>query len=152
VVPTNKDMIRDDINDVIYKTKREKYNAVIEEIEKMRTENRPVLVGTTSVDVSETISRMLKRKNIPHNVLNAKQHQREAEIVSHAGLPGVITIATNMAGRGTDIKLGPGVRDAGGCTSSDGTSRSTSHRPAASRAFGEAGGPGIVTVFPVAGG
>ena len=114
VVPTNKDMIRDDINDVIYKTKREKYNAVIEEIEKMRSENRPVLVGTTSVDVSETISRMLKRKNVPHNVLNAKQHQREAEIVSHAGLPGVITIATNMAGRGTDIKLGPGVRDAGG--------------------------------------
>jgi preprotein translocase subunit SecA len=114
VVPTNKDMIRDDVNDVIYKTKREKYNAVIEEIEKMRSENRPVLVGTTSVDVSETISRMLKRKNVPHNVLNAKQHQREAEIVSHAGLPGVITIATNMAGRGTDIKLGPGVRDAGG--------------------------------------
>jgi preprotein translocase subunit SecA len=114
VVPTNKDMIRDDINDVIYKTKREKYNAVIEEIERMRSENRPVLVGTTSVDVSETISRMLKRKNVPHNVLNAKQHQREAEIVSHAGLPGVITIATNMAGRGTDIKLGPGVRDAGG--------------------------------------
>jgi preprotein translocase subunit SecA len=114
VVPTNKDMTRDDINDVIYKTKREKYNAVIEEIEKMRSENRPVLVGTTSVEVSETISRMLKRKNVPHNVLNAKQHQREAEIVSHAGLPGVITIATNMAGRGTDIKLGPGVRDAGG--------------------------------------
>jgi len=114
VVPTNKPMIREDINDVIYKTKREKYNAVIEEIEKMRTENRPVLVGTTSVEVSETISRMLKRKNVPHNVLNAKQHQREAEIVSHAGLPGVITIATNMAGRGTDIKLGPGVREAGG--------------------------------------
>jgi preprotein translocase subunit SecA len=114
VVPTNKPMTRDDINDVIYKTKREKYNAVIEEIEKMRSENRPVLVGTTSVDVSETISRMLKRKNVPHNVLNAKQHQREAEIVSHAGLPGVITIATNMAGRGTDIKLGPGVREAGG--------------------------------------
>jgi preprotein translocase subunit SecA len=114
VVPTNKPMVRDDINDVIYKTKREKYNAVIEEIEKMRSENRPVLVGTTSVEVSETISRMLKRKNVPHNVLNAKQHQREAEIVSHAGLPGVITIATNMAGRGTDIKLGPGVRDAGG--------------------------------------
>jgi len=114
VVPTNKPMVREDINDVIYKTKREKYNAVIEEIEKMRAENRPVLVGTTSVEVSETISRMLKRKNVPHNVLNAKQHQREAEIVSHAGLPGVITIATNMAGRGTDIKLGPGVRDAGG--------------------------------------
>jgi len=114
VVPTNKPMIRKDINDVIYKTKREKYNAVIEEIERLRSENRPVLVGTTSVEVSETISRMLKRKNIPHNVLNAKQHQREAEIVSHAGLPGAITIATNMAGRGTDIKLGPGVREAGG--------------------------------------
>ena len=114
VVPTNKPMVRKDINDVIYKTKREKYNAVTEEIEKMRSENRPVLVGTTSVEVSETISRMLKRKNVPHNVLNAKQHQREAEIVSHAGLPGAVTIATNMAGRGTDIKLGPGVRDAGG--------------------------------------
>jgi preprotein translocase subunit SecA len=114
VVPTNKPMIRTDINDVIYKTKREKYNAVIEEIEKMRANNRPVLVGTTSVEVSETISRMLKRKNTPHNVLNAKQHQREAEIVLHAGLPGTITIATNMAGRGTDIKLGPGVREAGG--------------------------------------
>jgi preprotein translocase subunit SecA len=114
VAPTNKPMVRNDINDVIYKTKREKYNAVIEEIEKMKSESRPVLVGTTSVEVSETISRMLKRKNIPHNVLNAKQHQREAEIVSHAGLPGAITIATNMAGRGTDIKLGPGVRESGG--------------------------------------
>jgi preprotein translocase subunit SecA len=114
VVPTNKPMVRKDINDVVYKTKREKYNAVIEEIEKMKELNRPVLVGTTSVEVSETISRMLKRRNVPHNVLNAKQHQREAEIVSHAGLPGVVTIATNMAGRGTDIKLGPGVREAGG--------------------------------------
>jgi preprotein translocase subunit SecA len=114
VVPTNKPMIRNDINDVVYKTKREKYNAVIEEIEKMKEQNRPVLVGTTSVEVSETISRMLKRRNVAHNVLNAKQHQREAEIVSHAGLPGIVTIATNMAGRGTDIKLGPGVREAGG--------------------------------------
>ncbi len=114
VVPTNKPMVRADVNDVVYKTKREKYNAVIEEIERMKEQNRPVLVGTTSVEVSETISRMLKRKNVPHNVLNAKQHQREAEIVSHAGLPGVVTIATNMAGRGTDIKLGPGVREAGG--------------------------------------
>jgi preprotein translocase subunit SecA len=114
VIPTNKQMIRDDQNDKVYKTKREKYNAVFEEIERMRTANRPVLVGTTSVDVSETISRMLKRKNIPHNVLNAKQHQREAEIVQNAGLPGAITIATNMAGRGTDIKLGPGVREASG--------------------------------------
>jgi preprotein translocase subunit SecA len=114
VVPTNKQMIRNDLDDVIYKTKREKYNAVLEEIEKMRSQSRPVLVGTTSVEVSETISRMLKRKGIPHNVLNAKQHQREAEIVAHAGNPGTVTIATNMAGRGTDIKLGPGVREAGG--------------------------------------
>ena len=114
VVPTNKPMIREDKDDVIYKTKREKYNAVIEEIVAMRSKNRPVLVGTTSVEVSETISRMLKRKGIPHNVLNAKQHQREAEIISHAGNPGAVTIATNMAGRGTDIKLGPGVREAGG--------------------------------------
>lgn len=114
VVPTNKPMIREDMDDVIYKTTREKYNAVLDEIETMRSKNRPVLVGTTSVDVSETISRMLKRKGIQHNVLNAKQHQREAEIVSHAGNPGAVTIATNMAGRGTDIKLGPGVRDAGG--------------------------------------
>lgn len=114
VVPTNKPMIRVDMNDLVYKTKREKYNAVLENIEEMRSKQRPVLVGTTSVEVSETISRMLKRKGVPHNVLNAKQHQREAEIVSHAGNPGAITIATNMAGRGTDIKLGPGVREAGG--------------------------------------
>ncbi len=114
VIPTNVPAIRDDIDDVVYKTKREKYNAVIDELEAMRAKSRPVLVGTTSVEVSETISRMLKRKNVPHNVLNAKQHQREAEIVAHAGLPGTITIATNMAGRGTDIKLGPGVKDAGG--------------------------------------
>jgi preprotein translocase subunit SecA len=114
VIPTNRPMVRDDEEDKIYRTKREKFNAVIEEIEKMRSENRPVLVGTTSVDVSETISRMLKRKGVAHNVLNAKQHQREAEIVANAGLPGAITIATNMAGRGTDIKLGPGVRESGG--------------------------------------
>ncbi len=114
VVPTNKPMVRADEEDVIYKTKREKFNAVVEEIERLRGEKRPVLVGTTSVEVSETISRMLKRNNVPHNVLNAKQHQREAEIVSHAGLPGTVTIATNMAGRGTDIKLGPGVREGGG--------------------------------------
>ncbi|MBA4313363.1 MAG: preprotein translocase subunit SecA [Chlorobiaceae bacterium] len=114
VVPTNQDMVRDDIEDVIYKTKREKFNAVITEIEALRKANRPVLVGTTSVEVSETLSRMLKRQGVPHNVLNAKHHQREAEIVAHAGLPGGVTIATNMAGRGTDIKLGPGVADSGG--------------------------------------
>ncbi|OGU27343.1 MAG: preprotein translocase subunit SecA [Ignavibacteria bacterium GWA2_54_16] len=114
VVPTNQKMVRKDEEDQVYKTKREKLNAVIEEIERCRTSSQPTLVGTTSVEVSETLSRMLKRKGVPHNVLNAKQHQREAEIVAHAGLPGAVTIATNMAGRGTDIKLGPGVKDVGG--------------------------------------
>jgi preprotein translocase subunit SecA len=114
VIPTNKEIKREDHDDKVYRTKREKYNAVLTEIEEMRAIKRPVLVGTTSVEVSELISRMLKRKGIPHNVLNAKQHQREAEIVQHAGMPGNITIATNMAGRGTDIKLGPGVVDCGG--------------------------------------
>jgi preprotein translocase subunit SecA len=114
VIPPNMPLIRDDINDVIYRTKREKYNAVINEIEEMKKISRPVLVGTTSVEVSETLSRMLKRRGTGHEVLNAKQHQREAEIVSRAGMPGAITIATNMAGRGTDIKLGPGVVEKGG--------------------------------------
>jgi preprotein translocase subunit SecA len=114
VIPTNKDCVRDDHDDQVYRTKREKYNAVIQEIEDMRKIKRPILVGTTSVDVSELFSRMLKRKGVPHNVLNAKQHQREAEVISFAGMPGTVTIATNMAGRGTDIKLGPGVREAGG--------------------------------------
>ncbi|HMQ68812.1 MAG TPA: preprotein translocase subunit SecA [Ignavibacteria bacterium] len=114
VIPTNRDCVRDDMNDLIYKTRREKYNAVLDEIVKMRSERRPTLVGTTSVEVSETISRLLKRKSIPHEVLNAKQHAREASIVENAGLPGAVTIATNMAGRGTDIKLGPGVSEAGG--------------------------------------
>ncbi|HEX2961161.1 MAG TPA: preprotein translocase subunit SecA [Ignavibacteriales bacterium] len=114
VIPTNKPITREDQDDAVYKTKREKYNAVIEKIEELRKDQRPVLVGTTSVDVSETLSRMLKRKAIPHNVLNAKQHQREAEIVAYAGQPGAVTIATNMAGRGTDIKLGAGVREKGG--------------------------------------
>jgi preprotein translocase subunit SecA len=114
VVPTNKPVVRDDQDDSIYRTKREKYNSVVEKIEELRKEGRPVLVGTTSVDVSETLSRMLKRKGIPHNVLNAKQHQREAEIVAHAGEISAVTIATNMAGRGTDIKLGAGVKEKGG--------------------------------------
>ncbi len=114
VIPTNKPVIREDFDDAVYRTKREKYNAVIEQIEKLKKEGRPVLVGTTSVEVSETVSRMLKRRGIAHNVLNAKQHQREAEIVAHAGEIGAVTIATNMAGRGTDIKLGKGVVERGG--------------------------------------
>jgi preprotein translocase subunit SecA len=111
-IPTNLSLIRKDHEDLVYKTKREKYKAIIEEIEKLRSENRPVLVGTTSVEVSELISRMMQQKKIPHNVLNAKQHAKEAQIVAEAGLAGSITIATNMAGRGTDIKLGPGVKEA----------------------------------------
>jgi len=114
IIPTNKPMIRQDFQDLVYKTKREKYRAVIEEIERLRKAGRPVLVGTTSVEVSELLSRMLTQKKIPHNVLNAKQHQREAQIIAEAGLAGKVTIATNMAGRGTDIKLGPGVKEAGG--------------------------------------
>jgi preprotein translocase subunit SecA len=113
-VPTNLPMIRKDHQDLVYKTKREKYKSVIEEIESLRNAGRPVLVGTTSVEVSELLSKMLQVKKIPHNVLNAKQHAREAQIVAEAGLPGNVTIATNMAGRGTDIKLGPGVKEAGG--------------------------------------
>jgi len=114
VIPTNRKVVRDDREDLVYKTKREKFNAVIEEIEKLIEGGRPVLVGTTSVETSELLSRMLKRKNIQHNVLNAKLHAKEAEIVAQAGLAGTVTIATNMAGRGTDIKLGAGVKDAGG--------------------------------------
>lgn len=114
VIPTNKPVIRIDREDLVYKTKREKYNSVIEEIENLIKIGRPVLVGTTSVETSELLSRMLSLRKIKHNVLNAKQHAREAEIVAHAGLAGTVTIATNMAGRGTDIKLGPGVKEAGG--------------------------------------
>ncbi|CAN5124875.1 preprotein translocase subunit SecA [soil metagenome] len=113
-IPTNLPVTRLDTQDLVYKTKREKYKAVIEEVEKMRNEGRPILVGTTSVEVSELLSRMLKQKAIPHNVLNAKQHSREAQVVAEAGLSGAVTIATNMAGRGTDIKLGSGVKEAGG--------------------------------------
>ncbi len=112
--PTNLPVIRKDQQDLVYKTKREKYKATIDEIEALRAIGRPSLVGTTSVEVSELLSRMLQQKKIPHNVLNAKQHAREAQIVAEAGLPGAVTIATNMAGRGTDIKLGPGVKEAGG--------------------------------------
>ncbi|NIM19787.1 MAG: preprotein translocase subunit SecA [Candidatus Latescibacteria bacterium] len=109
VIPTNEMVRRIDFEDMIYRTKREKYNAIVEEIERLHGKNLPVLVGTVSVEVSETLSRLLKRKGIKHNVLNAKYHQKEAEIVAHAGKAGAVTIATNMAGRGTDIKLAPEV-------------------------------------------
>jgi preprotein translocase subunit SecA len=114
VIPTNVRVIRNDHEDLVYKTKREKYNAVIDEIMNLNKQGRPVLVGTTSVEISELLSRMLKMKGLKHNVLNAKLHQREAEIVLEAGKTGTITIATNMAGRGTDIKLTPEVKKAGG--------------------------------------
>lgn len=113
-IPTNRPIARKDHEDLVFKTKREKYNAVIEEVGKCVAAGRPVLVGTTSVEISELLSRMLKLRGIKHNVLNAKMHQREAEIVQEAGQAGTVTIATNMAGRGTDIKLGAGVKDAGG--------------------------------------
>ncbi len=114
VIPTNRPIARIDMDDMIYKTKREKYKAVIDEVERLIGIGRPVLVGTTSVETSELLSKMLKMKHIEHSVLNAKLHQKEAEIVAHAGEPGHVTIATNMAGRGTDIKLKGGVREAGG--------------------------------------
>ncbi len=114
VIPTNRPVARKDANDRIYKTRREKYNAVINEIREHHINQQPVLVGTVSVEASELLSRMLKREKIPHNVLNAKFHMQEAEIVQRAGQPGTVTISTNMAGRGTDIKLGAGVADKGG--------------------------------------
>src|SRR5882724_9306847 len=114
VIPTNRPVARKDSNDRIYKTRREKYNAVINEIKECHVRTQPVLVGTVSVEASELLSRMLKREKIPHNVLNAKYHMQEAEIVARAGQPGTVTISTNMAGRGTDIKLGPGVTERGG--------------------------------------
>jgi len=114
VIPTNKPCVRADENDVVYKTRREKYNAIIDEIEQRHRKGQPSLVGTVSVEASEVLARMLKRKAIPHTVLNAKYHQSEAEIIARAGQSGSVTIATNMAGRGTDIKLGPGVAAVGG--------------------------------------
>ncbi|HUH46967.1 MAG TPA: preprotein translocase subunit SecA [Arenibacter sp.] len=113
-IPTNRPILRDDRQDLIYKTKREKYNAIIEEVTKISQAGRPVLIGTTSVEISELLSRMLTIRKVPHNVLNAKLHKKEADIVAEAGHAGVVTIATNMAGRGTDIKLSPEVKKAGG--------------------------------------
>jgi preprotein translocase subunit SecA len=113
-IPTNRPVIRNDQNDRVYRTKKEKYNAVIDEVQEMISIGRPVLVGTTSVEISELLSKMLSLRKIPHQVLNAKLHQKEAEIVAHAGEKGMVTIATNMAGRGTDIKLTPEVKEAGG--------------------------------------
>ena len=114
VIPTNRPILRDDMDDILYKTKREKYNAVVDEVVRLVGEGRPVLVGTTSVEVSELLSRILKIRGIKHNVLNAKQHAQEAQVVAEAGRAGQVTIATNMAGRGTDIKLTPEVKEAGG--------------------------------------
>src|SRR5262249_12702146 len=114
VIPTNRSVLRKDEDDLIYKTRREKLNALIEEITRRHGKGQPILVGTVSVESSELISRMLKRDGIPHSVLNAKFHQQEAEIVARAGQRAAVTIATNMAGRGTDIKLSPGVPEVGG--------------------------------------
>jgi len=127
VIPTNRPIQRDDQEDLVYKTEREKFNAVINQIDQLTSAGRPVLVGTTTVDVSEKLSRMLQMKGISHNVLNAKQHQREAEIVAEAGRPGKVTIATNMAGRGTDIKISDEVKASGGLAIS-GTERHDSRR------------------------
>lgn len=113
-IPTNRPIARDDRNDLIYKTKREKYNAIIDEVTKLSQAGRPVLIGTTSVEISELLSRMLNIRKVPHNVLNAKLHKKEADVVAEAGYAGVVTIATNMAGRGTDIKLSDEVKTAGG--------------------------------------
>jgi preprotein translocase subunit SecA len=114
VIPTNRPIQRKDLDDFIYRTKREKYNAVVDAVKAELEAGRAVLVGTTSVEVSELLSKMLKRANVNHNVLNAKQHQREAEIVANAGKKGAVMIATNMAGRGTDIKLDADVKTSGG--------------------------------------
>ena len=140
-IPTNRPIARDDRDDKIYKTKREKYNAVIEEVVELSNVGRPVLIGTTSVDISELLSRMLSIRNIPHNVLNAKLHKKEADIVAQAGNAGVVTIATNMAGRGTDIKLSEEVKKAGGLAIV-GTERHDSRRVDRQRRSGRQGDPG----------
>ena len=151
VVPTNKPCVRKDENDVIYKTRREKYNAIIDEIAERHRKGQPVLVGTVSVEASEVLSRMLGRQRIPHNVLNAKYHQREAEIVARAGQRGAVTIATNMAGRGTDIKLGDGrARSGRPARHRQRTPRSAAHRPPAARTLRAPGRPGQSAVLRLA--
>ena len=147
-IPTNMPLIRKDDEDLIYKTKREKYNSVIDEIGNLVSQKRPVLVGTTSVEISELLSKMLHIRKIEHNVLNAKLHKKEADIVATAGDPGVVTIATNMAGRGTDIKLSDEVKKAGGLAII-GTERHDSRRvdrQLRGRA-GRQGDPGSLTVL-----
>ena len=145
-IPTNRPVIRNDMNDRVYKTKREKYKAVIEEIETMIKAGRPVLVGTTSVEISEMLSKMLDMRKIKHNVLNAKLHQKEADIVAHAGESSIVTIATNMAGRGTDIKLSPEVKAAGGLAII-GTERHESRRVDLRGRAGRQGDPGSSVFF-----
>ena len=113
-IPTNKPIARNDKEDMVYKTKREKYNAIIDDVVELSKAGRPILIGTTSVEISELLSKMLNIRKIKHNVLNAKLHKREADVVAEAGNSGVVTIATNMAGRGTDIKLSDEVKKAGG--------------------------------------
>ncbi len=160
-IPTNKPIARIDMNDRVYKTKREKYNAVIEEIVRLHKIGRPVLVGTTSVEISELLSKMLKLQRIDHQVLNAKLHQKEADIVALAGLPGAVTIATNMAGRGTDIKLPQAVKDMKDTDIAKGKGgrRSRHHRhraprvapcrPSAPWTFRTSGRPWFVGVLPL---
>ena len=113
-IPSNEPNCREDFNDQVFKTRREKYNAVINAIQKSHGKGQPILVGTASVETSETLARLLKRSKIPHSVLNAKYHRQEAEIISRAGQRGSVTVSTNMAGRGTDIKLGEGIPEIGG--------------------------------------
>ena len=153
VMPTNMPMIREDHSDVIYKTEREKFTAVIEEIKELHEAKRPVLVGTISIEKSELLSKYLTRTGIKHHVLNAKNHEREAEIIAQAGQPGQVTISTNMAGRGTDIKLGEGVAESGRPPHPrHGAAREPPDRQSAPRPFRSAGRHGVVAFLSFPGG